>query len=118
MSVLTTRVLSLTIANLTKVPTASNSLLAINTRMSSNTTTYLTAAKTRPLEVKSAPYTPPQKHEIVIKNGAVAINPANWAIQAMAQFPVGWPYIHGFDLAGEVAEIGISFPGLERAIVS
>jgi NADPH:quinone reductase-like Zn-dependent oxidoreductase len=49
-------------------------------RMPSNTAAWL-AAKASPLEVKPAPYTSLRENEIIIKNGAVAINPVDWAIQ-------------------------------------
>ncbi|KAJ8062700.1 hypothetical protein OCU04_009220 [Sclerotinia nivalis] len=61
------------------------------------------------LEVKSAPYTRPSKNEIVIKNGAVAINPADWIKQDMGNliFPwVKYPCILGYDVSGEVVEVG------------
>ena len=77
--------------------------------MPSNTATWLTAAKARPLEIKSAPYTSPREDEIVIKNGAVAINPADWLKQDMGGIIFSWikyPFILGTDVAGEVVEIG------------
>lgn len=75
-----------------------------------NSAAYLTAEKVYPFQVKSAPYTSPQEHEIVIKNGAVAINPIDW----IKQGPIGnmvfpWiklPFILGTDVAGEVVEVG------------
>ena len=66
----------------------------------------------RKLEVGPAPYTSPDKGEIVVRNRAVAINPVDWAI---AQIPFlrkqgfSWiklPVVLGEDLAGEVAEVG------------
>jgi NADPH:quinone reductase-like Zn-dependent oxidoreductase len=77
--------------------------------MPSNTAAWLTASKAYPLEVKPAPYTPPGEHEIVIKNGAVAINPADWLKQDMGDFMFSWvkyPFVLGTDVAGEVVEIG------------
>ncbi|KAI9731740.1 MAG: hypothetical protein M1834_004529 [Cirrosporium novae-zelandiae] len=76
--------------------------------MPSNTAAWLTAAKA-PLEVKSAPYTSPGENEVVIKNGAVAINPVDWAIQAVGTALFSWityPTILGQDIAGEVVEVG------------
>ncbi len=70
--------------------------------MPSNTAAWLDSPKQTPLEVKPAPYTNPQDHEIVVKNGAVAINPVDWALQAMAIFPIHYPAILGTDLAGWV----------------
>ncbi|PQE30011.1 zinc-binding dehydrogenase protein [Rutstroemia sp. NJR-2017a WRK4] len=66
------------------------------------------------LEVKAAPYTHPEKNEIVIKNRALAINPADWIKQDMGSFMFPWmkyPCVMGYDVAGEVVEIG---PGVTR----
>lgn len=77
--------------------------------MPSNTAAWLTADKATPLEVKSAPYTLPGENEIVIKSRAVAINPIDCAIQAMGRSlfsSIQYPYVLGYDVAGEVAEVG------------
>jgi NADPH:quinone reductase-like Zn-dependent oxidoreductase len=61
------------------------------------------------LEVKAAPYTHPEKNEIVIKNRALAINPADWIKQDMGSFMFPWmkyPCVMGYDVAGEVIEVG------------
>ncbi|KAM0126933.1 hypothetical protein ACHAO1_009794 [Botrytis cinerea] len=61
------------------------------------------------LEVKSAPYTLPMKNEIVVKNRAIAMNPADWIKQDMGSFMFPWvryPCILGYDISGEVVEIG------------
>ncbi len=61
------------------------------------------------LKVGPAPYTPPGKGEIVIRNRAVAINPVDWAIPLIGRqaFPwVKYPAIVGGDVAGEVVEVG------------
>lgn len=68
--------------------------------MPSNTAAWQVSPKQMPFEIKAAPYTPPQDHEIVVKNGAVAINPVDWALQSMAIFPIDYPAILGTDLAG------------------
>lgn len=47
-------------------------------RMPTNIAAWLTSAKANTLDIKSAPYTSPKDNEIVIKNGAVAINPIEW----------------------------------------
>jgi hypothetical protein len=73
-------------------------------RMPSNTAAWLTASQATPLEIKSAPYTSPGENEILIKNGAVAINPVDWAIQARGSTMFSWvqyPAILGGDVAGE-----------------
>jgi NADPH:quinone reductase-like Zn-dependent oxidoreductase len=77
--------------------------------MPSNAAAWLTAAKAKPLEVKSAPYTSPRENEIIIKNVAVAINPVDWAMQEMGEALFSWityPCILGSDVAGEVVEVG------------
>lgn len=82
--------------------------------MPSNAAAWQTAPKANPMEVKSAPYTSPRENEIVVKNGAVAINPVDWMIQDTGKMMFSWlkyPFILGLDLAGEVVEIG---PGVTR----
>lgn len=77
--------------------------------MPSNRAAWLSAKSVRPLEVKTAPYTPPAANEIVIKNGAVAVNPVDWSKQFIGDLMFSWikyPFILGNDLAGEVVEVG------------
>ena len=78
--------------------------------MPSNSAAWLTGSKVRPLVVKSAPYTSPSgAHEIVVKAGAVAINPLDYFKQDMGEFLFSWikyPTILGEDVAGEVVEVG------------
>ncbi|KAJ5752265.1 Polyketide synthase enoylreductase [Penicillium odoratum] len=82
--------------------------------MPSNRAAWLTAKSVRPLEVKTAPYTSPSTNEIVIKNGAIAVNPVEWSKQLVGDMMISWikyPFILGNDLAGEVVEVG---PGVTR----
>lgn len=77
--------------------------------MPSNTAAWLPAQKVSPLEVKSASYTPPGKDEIVIKNGALALNPVDWARQDLGDALFSWtlyPCVLGSDVAGDVVEVG------------
>ena len=74
--------------------------------MSSNTAAWLTAAKTRPFEVKSAPLWEPAENEILVRNHAVAINPVDGGLQSFAFFPLNYPTILGQDVAGEVVAVG------------
>ena len=76
--------------------------------MPSNTAAWLISAKAKPLEVKPAPYTSPAENQIIVKNAALAMNPIDWAIQAMGDglFSLPYPYIVGSDVAGEVVEVG------------
>jgi D-arabinose 1-dehydrogenase-like Zn-dependent alcohol dehydrogenase len=77
----------------------------------SNLAAWLTADKVTPLEVKPAPYPTPEPNEIVIHSSAVAINPADFAMQSRGKdlFPfLTYPRTLGMDLAGTVVEIGSS----------
>ncbi|KAI1615003.1 oxidoreductase [Exophiala viscosa] len=75
-----------------------------------NQAAYLVAKNTIPLEVRTAPYTPPGPDEVVIRTHAVAINPVDHIIQHLGnimythlQYPEA---ILGFDVSGEVVQIG------------
>ena len=77
--------------------------------MPSNTAAWLTAQKVRPLEVKSASYTAPGENEVVVKNGALALNPVDYAQQDLGDALFSWttyPCVLGSDVAGEVVEVG------------
>lgn len=59
--------------------------------------------------MNSAPYTPPAANEIVIKNGAIAVNPVDWSKQLLGNLMfsyIKYPFVLGEDLAGEVVEVG------------
>jgi NADPH:quinone reductase-like Zn-dependent oxidoreductase len=74
-----------------------------------NIAAWQTAPKVPKFVVKEAPYTSPAASEIVVKNGAVAINIVDWVLQAMGPDLFNWityPQILGNDLAGEVVEVG------------
>lgn len=55
--------------------------------------------------VDSAPYTRPSANELVIKTKAVAINPADVAVQKLGIIVEDFPAILGCDVAGEVTEV-------------
>ncbi|ERF73359.1 hypothetical protein EPUS_08301 [Endocarpon pusillum Z07020] len=77
--------------------------------MPSNQAAWLPAQKVRPLEVKTAAYTPPGEKEIVVKNHALGLNPVDWARQDLGDALFSWtkyPCILGSDVAGEVVEVG------------
>ncbi|GAB7351768.1 hypothetical protein MBLNU459_g2344t1 [Dothideomycetes sp. NU459] len=62
-----------------------------------------------PLEVRPAPYTVPQKDEIVVRNHAISINPLDWIKQVVGNMMFSWikyPAIIGCDVAGEVVAVG------------
>ena len=67
------------------------------------------AAKANLLEVKLAPYTSPGENEIAVKNGVVAMNLTDWAIQVMGEELFTWikyPAVLDVGVAGEVVEVG------------
>jgi len=69
-----------------------------------------TPAKMVPkFELKVAPYTTPSADNIVIKTHAIAINPIDYLVPQKGNIMYTWlkyPCIMGFDVAGEVVEIG------------
>lgn len=74
--------------------------------MASNTAAWLTAPKSKPFEVKSAPLWTPAENEILVRNHAVAINPIDHSLQSFAWWPLNYPTILGHDIAGEVVAVG------------
>lgn len=74
--------------------------------MASNTAAWLTAAKSKPFEIKSAPLWTPAENEILVRNHAVAINPIDSGLQSFAWYPLNYPTILGHDVAGEVVAVG------------
>ncbi|KAL9107099.1 MAG: hypothetical protein Q9227_007965 [Pyrenula ochraceoflavens] len=77
--------------------------------MPSNEAAYLETSKATALTVKSAPYTSPRSNEIVVENGAIAINPADHIKQSLGSLMYPWakyPFIEGTDIAGKVVEVG------------
>jgi NADPH:quinone reductase-like Zn-dependent oxidoreductase len=73
-----------------------------------NKAAWLTAAQVMPFKVDDAPMPVPEADKAVIRNRAVAINPVDWAMQAMG---IGiivqtYPFIGGFDPAGEITAVG------------
>ncbi|KAK3298767.1 chaperonin 10-like protein [Chaetomium fimeti] len=80
-----------------------------------NQAAWLTAAKAKPLRVGPAPYPTPGPGQIVIRNGAVAINPVDWQKQLLGDVllsHINYPFIQGGDAAGTVVEVG---PGVSGA---
>ncbi|CRG83376.1 hypothetical protein PISL3812_00727 [Talaromyces islandicus] len=77
--------------------------------MLTNQAAWITQKNAIPMVVKSAPYPNPKANEIIIKNGAVAINPMDWMLQLIGHLGFPWityPAIFGADMAGEVVEVG------------
>lgn len=74
-----------------------------------NRAAWLTEKVYKPLEVEEAPYTKPGPNEIVIRSCAVATNPADYYVQTFPKLVFSWakyPAVPGFDVAGEIAEVG------------
>jgi len=73
--------------------------------MPSNEAAWLDALGSS-LDVRAAPYPSPSPHDIVIRNGAVAINPTDWYQREHKLFDLQFPVILGHDTAGTVVEVG------------
>ncbi|QIW98717.1 hypothetical protein AMS68_004235 [Peltaster fructicola] len=71
-----------------------------------NRAAYLIAAKARPLVIRDAPMPTPEHDQIVVKVGAVAINPVDAGIQNAGIIVEEFPSVIGVDMAGEVTAIG------------
>ncbi|KIW03243.1 uncharacterized protein PV09_05464 [Verruconis gallopava] len=74
--------------------------------MPTNTAAWLMAAKTHPFSIRESSLSSPEENQILIKNHAIAINPVDGKIQALALFPLTYPTILGQDVAGEVVAVG------------
>ncbi|KAK5712176.1 hypothetical protein LTR17_018082 [Elasticomyces elasticus] len=78
-----------------------------------NHAAYLVKPKQLPYVVTEAPYTAPGTNEVTIRTRAVAINPIDIILPDRGNMIYTWlkyPFILGFDVAGEVVEVG---PGAE-----
>ena len=71
-----------------------------------NYATVLKEKQAPAMVVEQVPYNKPEANELVIKNMAVAINPADWIIQKMGILVQNYPAILGCDVAGIVEEVG------------
>jgi NADPH:quinone reductase-like Zn-dependent oxidoreductase len=77
--------------------------------MPANSAVWLRKKNSGRLAVGPAPYPHPREHEIVVRNHAVAVNPADWIIAIMGGLICPWltyPAVLGSDAAGEVVEAG------------
>ncbi|PWY88646.1 GroES-like protein [Aspergillus sclerotioniger CBS 115572] len=80
--------------------------------MTQNKAAWIPDPTAHPFRIQDAPYPIPGPGEIVIKNAAVSINPADWKIQTYGAPWLGkWPFILGTDVAGVVVNVG---PGVTR----
>ena len=74
--------------------------------MPTNRAAYLTAPKTLALEIKEAPYDPPDSNEVVVKNAALGLNPVDSWLQAYELWLLQYPVVLGCDTAGTIVEVG------------
>ena len=61
------------------------------------------------LKYEDAPKPTPDADEVVIKVFATSVNPVDWKIReghAKGRFPVKFPLIPGWDVSGEIDEVG------------
>ncbi|OJD32208.1 zinc-binding oxidoreductase [Diplodia corticola] len=73
-----------------------------------NEAAWLTSEKAYPLQVKEAPFPEPVGDEIIIKVGAIAVNPVDYVLQESAFYPLPYPWILGTDIAGHIHALGPS----------
>jgi NADPH:quinone reductase-like Zn-dependent oxidoreductase len=82
--------------------------------MPHNTAAWIVGPKSTPLIVREAPYPCPRSDEVIIRTGAVAINPLDFKIPdhnpSVAGKPIQYPTILGADLAGTVVSVGSDVP--------
>ncbi|KAL5355619.1 chaperonin 10-like protein [Aspergillus floccosus] len=74
--------------------------------MADNEAAVLPALKAYPFTIEKAPKPQPGPGQLVIKNAAVAINPADWKIQTHGGWPDKYPFVLGLDAAGIVEDVG------------
>jgi NADPH:quinone reductase-like Zn-dependent oxidoreductase len=72
----------------------------------SNQAAWIKSAKAKPLVVESAPYPTANPGEVVVKNGAVAVNPVDWKVQDYGFAVTEFPNVLGTDVAGTVDSVG------------
>ena len=75
-----------------------------------NQAAWIPAKKVVPLEVGDASYTRPGPGQIVVKNGAVGINPFDWVLQYQGSIlapHLKYPTVLGCDVAGTIVEVGL-----------
>ena len=74
-----------------------------------NQAAWIPAKRVVPLQVGDAPYTRPGPGQVVVKNGAVGINPFDWILQYQGSIlapHLNYPMVLGCDVAGTIVEVG------------
>jgi len=80
--------------------------------MSKNQAAWIKEAKGKPFVVEDAPLYTPKAGEVLVKNGAAAVNPVDWKIQEYGIFLQFYPNILGTDIAGTVEAVGEGVKGI------
>ncbi|KAJ3540960.1 hypothetical protein NM208_g4822 [Fusarium decemcellulare] len=75
-----------------------------------NRSAVLPHVKAHPMTITTSPIPEPTDSEVLIRVRAVAMNPADWAVQALGMVikPEYYPYVNGVDVSGEVVAVGPS----------
>ncbi|KAF9776357.1 hypothetical protein IL306_005489 [Fusarium sp. DS 682] len=73
-----------------------------------NRSAVLPHPKAHPMVITSSPAPVPTEDEILIRVRAVAINPADYAVQKLGVVikPEFYPYVNGIDVSGDVVSVG------------
>ncbi|KAF9871814.1 zinc-binding dehydrogenase [Colletotrichum karsti] len=79
-----------------------------------NRAAWLTGPKIHPFKIDDAPFPQARPGEVVIKNVATALNPAEWKIQDYGVIVQKYPTILGADAAGYIEEVGEGVTHLEK----
>lgn len=82
--------------------------------MAQNKAAWILESKGHPLKVEHADSPIPESGEIVVKNHAVAICPADNLVQSLGMFIERFPNIPGGDVAGEVVAVGSNVKGFKE----
>ncbi|KAJ7508956.1 GroES-like protein [Mycena galericulata] len=67
-----------------------------------------------PFTIASWPIPKPGPGEILIKLKAIALNPIDWKQQKFGWYIEKWPAVVGFDIAGDVEELGEGVQGFSK----
>lgn len=83
--------------------------------MPTNTTAWINTRNAQ-LQAGPAPYTPPGDDQIVVRNGAVAVNPLDWIIQLAGSVTYRWlvPAGDGHPIKGGVGRQGRRHPPVAK----
>ncbi|OCK77228.1 zinc-binding oxidoreductase CipB [Lepidopterella palustris CBS 459.81] len=79
-----------------------------------NRAAWLQEKQQVPLKIDDAPMWEPEGDEVLIRNHAVAINPVDWAVQALGIIATKYPHILGCDVAGEVIAVGLDVKNFKK----